>query len=38
MIDDFQDEVNRWDWFAWIFITAIGFLAIGYAWRWGQEQ
>jgi len=26
------------DWFGWIFITAIVFLALGYCWRWGQEQ
>ena len=29
---------EKYDYFAWIFITAIVFLVIGYCWRWGQER
>ena len=31
-------EPTKQDWFGWIFITAIVFLALGYTWRWGQER
>ena len=29
---------EKYDWFGWIILTAFIFTALGYAWRYGQEQ